>query len=92
MSHQFKPGDLALTLVSKYGMPAMSAVSLVVFIPDGSGAIEPDGAPWAAPHEGWVVEREGEDGYGFFKPSQLMPLRGDFTQKQQRAKEAEPCA
>jgi hypothetical protein len=88
MSHNFRPGDLALTLTSKYQMPAMSAVSLVVFIPDGEGAIEPDGCLWFAPHAGWVAGRDGEEGYGFFKPAELMPLRGNFTHEQQKAKEA----
>jgi hypothetical protein len=87
MSHQFKAGDPALTLVSNYQMPAMSAVSLVVFIPDVQGAIEPDGAVWFAPHEGWIVERDGEDGYGFFKPAHLMPLRGNFAPEQQKSRE-----
>ncbi len=87
MSHQFKPEDQALTLVSKYQMPAMSSVTLVIFIRAGRKAIEPDGDLWVAPHDGWVVGREGEDGYGFFKPEQLMPLRGDFEPGRQKSRE-----
>lgn len=87
MSHNFKPGDLALILVPNYQFAAMSEVSLVIFIPEGQGAIEPDGTRWSAPYTGWIVEREGEDGYGFFRSRHLMPLRGDFTPEQQKARE-----
>lgn len=87
MSHNFKPGDLALTLVSKYQIPAMATVSLVVFIPAGEGAIEPDGCLWFAPHAGWVVGRDDEDGYGFFRATDLMPLCGDFAPEQQKSRE-----
>jgi hypothetical protein len=91
MSHQFKPKNHALTLVSKYQIPAMSEVELVIFRLKGQKAEEPDGQLWVAPHDGWIVGRDGEEGYGFFKPQQLMPLRGDFKRDQQKAKEAEPC-
>lgn len=91
MSRNFKPGDLALTLISRYGISSMSQVSLVIFRLQGQKAEEPGGRLWVAPHDGWIVGRDGEDGYGFFKPEQLMPLRGDFTTEQQKAKEAEPC-
>ncbi|KAA8563225.1 hypothetical protein FX985_03293 [Pseudomonas extremaustralis] len=88
MSHNFKPGELALTLASKYQIPVMTTVSLVVFMASGEGAIEPDGSLWFAPHDGWVVGRDDWDGYGFFRPTELMPLHGDFTHEQQKAKEA----
>jgi hypothetical protein len=91
MSHQFKQNDHVLTLVSKYQIPAMSEVELVIFRLKGQKAEEPDGQLWVAPHDGWIVGRDGEEGYGFFKPQQLMPLRGDFKPDQQKAKEAEPC-
>ncbi|MBB3239169.1 hypothetical protein FHW68_000641 [Pseudomonas sp. Tn43] len=92
MSNQFKSGDQVLTLVSKYQIPAMSEVELVIFRLKGQKAEEPDGQLWVAPYDGWIVGRDGEDGYGFFKPGQLMLLHGDFTLQQQKAKEAEPCA
>jgi len=93
MSKEFKAGDLALTLASKYGFPAMSQVELIIFLLKGQKAEQPHGELWTAPHDGWVVGRENEGlGYGFFKHSQLMPLRGDFQPEQQKAKEAEPCA
>ncbi|PBJ02082.1 hypothetical protein [Pseudomonas sp. ACN5] len=92
MNHHFKAGDPALTLVSRYGISSMSQVDLVIFRLKGQKAQEPDGKLWVAPHDGWIVGRDGVDGYGFFKPEQLMPLRGDFAPEQQKAKEAEPCA
>jgi hypothetical protein len=87
MSHQFKPGDLALTLASRFGIPAMCQVELVVYLMKGQKAEEPDGQLWTAPHDGWIVGRENEIGYGFFAPQQLMPLRGDFTPEQQKSQE-----
>lgn len=88
MSRNFKPGDLALTLATKYRFPAMSQVELVVFLREDQMAEEPDGHIWIAPYDGWVAGRGEGEGYGFYKPSQLMPLRGDFTPEQQKAKEA----
>ncbi|WP_248769087.1 hypothetical protein [Pseudomonas sp. MWU12-2345] len=87
MSHQFKPGDPALTLVSKYGLPSMCQVELVIFMRGGWEAMQLDGEIWTAPYDGWVVGREDLKGYGFFKPEELMPLRGDFAPEQQKARE-----
>ena len=87
MSNQFKVGDHVLTLASKYQIPAMSEVELVIFRLKGQKAEEPDGKLWVAPHDGWIVGRDGEEGYGFFKPQQLMPLRGDFQPEQQKSRE-----
>ena len=87
MSHQFRPCDQVLTLASQYGIPAMSQVELVVFLSKGQKAEEPDGDHWTAPHDGWVVEREAGKGYGFFAPSQLLPLRGDFAPERQKSQE-----
>ena len=87
MSHQFNPGDQVLTLISKYQIPAMSEVELVIFRLKGQKAEEPDGQLWVAPYDGWIVGRDGERGYGFFKPEQLMPLRGDFKPDQQKSRE-----
>lgn len=88
MSHQFKPGDQALTLKAGYRFSVMINVTLDALLRQGQTCRQPDGQPWTAPHDGWVVYREGEEGCGFFKPEHLMPLRGDFTQEQQKAKEA----
>lgn len=87
MSSQFTPGDLALTLVSRYGFSAMSQVSLVVFMLKGQEAEQPGGSIWTAPHDGWVVGGKVGAGYGFFKREQLMPLRGDFTPEHQKSQE-----
>ncbi|MBP5121005.1 hypothetical protein [Pseudomonas protegens] len=92
MNHNFKPGDLALTLRSGFGFPAMTAVTLDVFLRKGETAEQPDGSFFTPKFDGWAVYREDERGAGFFRPEHLMPLRGDFTPEQQKAKEAEPCA
>jgi len=86
MSHNFKPGDLALTLKAGYGIAAMTTVQLEMFLGNGWKAQEPDGQLWTAPFDGWVVGRDGEDGFGFFKASNLMPLRGDFAPTEQKSK------
>ena len=88
MCHYFKPGDLALTLATKFRFPAMSQVELIVFLREDQKAEEPDGNIWTAPYDGWVAGRGEGEGYGFYKPTQLMPLRGDFEHEQQKAKEA----
>ncbi|KAI2693118.1 hypothetical protein [Pseudomonas sp. TNT3] len=87
MSDKFKPGDLALTLTSKYGFPSMAQVELIIFLLKDQKAEQPHGELWTAPHDGWVVGRKQEArGYGFFMPSQLMPLRGDFAPTGQKSK------
>ncbi|MQU61122.1 hypothetical protein GHO26_25625 [Pseudomonas helleri] len=92
MTNNFKPGDLALTLISGFGFAAMSTVILEIFLRKGQTAQEPDGRLFTPTFDGWVVYRDGEPGGGFFRPEHLMPLRGDFIPEQQKAKEAEPCA
>nr|WP_314877305.1 hypothetical protein [uncultured Pseudomonas sp.] len=91
MSHQFKPGDMALTLVEREEWPAFCVVSLHVFVPPGVTAIEPSGFKWTSVGE-WVVYRDGDPVADAYLPHELMPLRGDFVPEQQKAKEAEPCA
>lgn len=92
MSHQFKSGDLALTLKSGFGFATMTTVMVDGFLRHGQNCRQPDGQRWTAPYDGWEVYRDDEDGCGFFRPEHLMPLRGDFAPEQQEAKEAEPCA
>ncbi|PVZ56542.1 hypothetical protein C9422_18640 [Pseudomonas sp. B1(2018)] len=87
MSHQFKPGDLALTLISGFGFAAMTTVKLDVFLRKGQTAQEPDGCLWTPKFDGWAVYRDDADGAGFFKPEHLMPLRGDFAPEQQKTRE-----
>jgi hypothetical protein len=84
---QFKPGDLALTLRSGFGFPAMTTVKLDVFLRKGETAQEPDGCFFTPKFDGWAVYREDEDGEGFFRPEHLMPLKGDFASEQQKSRE-----
>lgn len=87
MSHQFKEGDLALTLIAGFEWPPMTQVKLDVFLPKGAIAEEPDGGLFTAPFDGWVVYREDECGVGFFRPRYLMPLRGDFAPEREKVRE-----
>lgn len=87
MSHQFKPGDLALTLTQGVGWPPMTQVTLDVFLAKGRLAKEPLGGIFTAPYDGWAVYREGERGCEFYRPQHLMPLRGDFQPEQQKSRE-----
>lgn len=90
MSHQFKPGDLALTLVAIPGrVEAGSCVEVFRIYAPGDEFEMPRGTVIAARQIVSVVW--GSNKYGY-DPSQLMPLRGDFTPEQQKAKEVEQCA
>ncbi|MBS7559948.1 hypothetical protein KHO49_16520 [Pseudomonas sp. RC4D1] len=102
MSHQFKPGDLALIVSSSKGTsPNIGmAVELVIKLrtndcfnlPDGSRAVNKG-------PECWMVEAPGLSamtlqavhidlgGISLVQERYLMPLRGDFTPEQQKAKE-----
>lgn len=91
MSHQFKPGDLALTLCARQAYPAMCVVELVAFASPPKRYKLIDGSIWTPPAPGWVVDRAESDLHDFYEPHQLMPLRGDFAPEQQKAKEAESC-
>nr|WP_194732736.1 hypothetical protein [Pseudomonas typographi] len=49
------------------------------------------GSPaWLVAGEG-LVASNGSVGFALVLPLNLMPLRGDFTPEQQKAREAEPC-
>ncbi|MFG3451187.1 hypothetical protein [Stutzerimonas stutzeri] len=87
MSNQFKPGDLALTLVEGVDWPAATTVTLISFLPCGGRAVEPNGFNWIAEYDQWVVMREGDPVADCFKPAQLMPLRGDFQPERQQSRE-----
>lgn len=87
MSHQFKPGDLALTLTQGFGFAPMTTVKIDVFLHKGETGQEPDGGLFTPKFDGWVVYRDDEDGAGFFKPEHLMPLRGDFAPEQQKSRD-----
>ena len=89
MSHNFKPGDLALTLVGNELYPAMTQVELIDSLNPGDvwpykGLNLPlQKCVWVCRSRHWEM---------IYQPKDLMPLRGDFTHEQQKAKEAEPCA
>ena len=102
MSHQFKPGDLAMLKSSEAPDLVGSVVELVEYLGDESFVMR--GGRMLANNKRariwWVSITSGQvfenrDGHkaadGFCAQYRLMPLRGDFTPEQQKAKEAEPC-
>jgi hypothetical protein len=85
MSHKFKPGDLALTLISLSILPAGSVVELYKAISPGDnlGSVR---NPIPAMRQGWwCAHSEIGDRLPFAETS-LMPLRGDFQPEQQKSK------
>ncbi|MBI6944045.1 hypothetical protein JET76_22195 [Pseudomonas putida] len=95
MSHQFKPGDLALVIncgqeerigttveVLEVLLDDQKEYQAYGFTHEGHG----DGSPSA------FVDFGGTGDVWFFSQKNLMPLRGDFAPEQQKAKDAEPCA
>ncbi|MGP5449024.1 hypothetical protein ACTXOX_14800 [Pseudomonas helleri] len=90
MSHNFKPGDLALTLISLSILPAGSVVEVYKAINPGDN-LNCARHPIPAVRKGWWCAR-GEIGDRLpFAETSLMPLRGDFSHERQKAKEDEPC-
>jgi len=103
MSHQFKPGDLALIIKSiKRPENIGKACELLAFLVPGDRLeFEHNGLraiTHVGEHPAWLVAGDGvigsngDVGFALVRPSNLMPLRGDFQPEQQKAKEAEPCA
>lgn len=90
MSHQFKPGDLALTLVAIPGLIDAGVTVEVSKIILPGDRFRICGEPQRAVKTIVSVVRDSEK-FGF-EPKHLMPLRGDFQPEQQKAKEAEKCA
>jgi hypothetical protein len=91
MGHQFKPGDLALTLCAKKAYPAMCVVELIAFVLASKIYETGTGQIWTPPKNGWVVDRAESDTHDFYEPHELMPLYGDFAPEQQ-ARKTQPCA
>lgn len=85
MSHQFKPGDLALTLKDATDMPAMSQVELVCMLNPEKDYRAINGQKVRFEGEFWKV-RYGERKFAFHR-NLLMPLRGDFAPEQTKSRE-----
>ena len=103
MSHNFKSGDLALIVNSGAPENIGKTVRLVEFVaPHGEGFVHEGVMFSPRPEATWIVESlDGSKslvgGYiqrnimvssGPCRQKWLMPLRGDFTHEQQKAKEA----
>lgn len=86
MSHQFKPGDSALTLIDLPPIMAGSVVELVERITKGDIVRTPSG-PLVAMGDGWICAHELAPRNAAYSDKALMPLRGDFAPVQQQEKE-----
>lgn len=103
MSYQFKPGDLAVIIgANSLTQNIGKRCELREFVRDGDMYVAPNGVVYQ--HQDvpcWTLVGDdlvavvGDEvvsiGFGIHEPRHLMPLRGDFTPEQQKAKEAEPC-
>ncbi|NWD49041.1 hypothetical protein [Pseudomonas gingeri] len=86
MSHNFKPGDLALTLISLSILPAGSVVELYKVVNPGDN-LSCARYPILATRKGWWCAH-GEIGDRLpFAETSLMPLRGDFAPGRQKSRE-----
>jgi hypothetical protein len=96
MSHQFKPGDLAI-IIGCHSDPSDigKVVELQQMVSDGQ---EFDAAGWTGlvfsdVSPGWVCLSEnvtdttGLAGFCVVDPRHLMPLRGDFAPEQSKTRE-----
>jgi hypothetical protein len=105
MTNNFKPGDSALIVGARnYPENIGKTCELVELLPPSAVSVwlDPeDGRPvanasgficWLVIGDGLISGIENTQGACLAMPSHLMPLRGDFTPEQQKAKEAEPCA
>jgi len=92
MSRQFKPGDLALTLIDLPPiMMAGSVVELETRLEKGD-VVHTSTGPLVASGFGWICLHPLAPGKCAYADSALMPLRGDFSLEQQKVREIEPCA
>jgi hypothetical protein len=86
MSHQFKPGDLALVISGGY---MGETAELIRFVVPGEVVESPtSGKKYqfrpAAGIGGWLCSFRAE--WAIKHEKNLMPLRGDFSHEQQKAK------
>lgn len=83
MSHQFKPGDLALVIAGGF---LGQAVELIRFIQPGETVVSPAGKIYEfrpkAGVGGWLCSSDAEMVVKHAK--NLMPMRGDFAPVQQK--------
>ncbi|MFR0673144.1 hypothetical protein ACLUUI_05855 [Enterobacterales bacterium AW_CKDN230030176-1A_HGKHYDSX7] len=103
MSHQFKPGDLAM-IVGACSVPenigkvcelvellAPEQISEWIDPRDGCSVQNGDDeAGWLVIGED-ILSANGEAGHVLAMPRHLMPLRGDYAPEQLKAREVEPC-
>lgn len=83
MSHQFKAGDLALTLVDiPLHVPSGACVEVFRLISAGDHFETPEGQRTML-RDGVVVVWMGSK--YIYHPSKLMPLRGDFAPAEQKS-------
>ncbi|MBI6601873.1 hypothetical protein [Pseudomonas sp. S4_EA_1b] len=85
MTNNFKPGDLALTLVGNDLYPAMSQVELIEALKTGD-VWTYKGLTLPLAKDVWVCRARYWE--MIYQSSDLMPLRGEFTHEQHKAKEA----
>ena len=86
MSNQFKPGDLALTLIDLPPVMAGSVVELVERVAKGDLIHTPHGMLQATAN-GWICAHPEAPGNIGFCDTALMPLRGEFQPERQKATE-----
>lgn len=91
MSHQFKPGDMALVIS---GNLLGESVEVIDWVNAGEEFNTPDGRKFRLSDKSSTGAYQvlGRDWGALKPPASLMPLRGDFAPEQQKAKEADPCA
>jgi len=91
MSHNFKPGDMALFIGKGFSsLSTGSVVTLEEFVPEGTCRHMPENPVesryFHAPCDCWLVSNGGLNRY-ITAASKLMPLRGDFAPERQKSQE-----
>jgi len=89
MSHNFKPGDLALLLIGIGPLGAGSAVELIKRIDAGTEVDLVGGGKAECLECSWVFSHSQipAPGLAFAAERLLMPLRGDFAPERQKSRE-----
>lgn len=84
MSHQFEPGDLALTKVFDADIPAGSQVELAERIEKGE-LVSGKGWKFKAPTPGWYVVHSSSGARTAYGEHELIPLRGDYAPTEEKS-------